>query len=151
MISLQGGSMKWYLLLSAFLIICCASGFAQLANNQNAPCSSFPCIVASISLTNQTVPVSQVPIYTPTTDGLFRVVYYEEASNIGFGVWVFTWRWTDDLQTEAQDMIQLTSGRYANYGVTGIRALAGHPITYTVTHRFGGGSWNLFATVEQLQ
>lgn len=143
--------MKRRLLLSMFLIAFCVNGFAQGGNNQNAPCASFPCIVASISLTNQTVPVSQVPIYTPTTDGLFRVVYYEEVTNVGFGVWVFTWRWTDDLKTEAQDMIQLSSGGYANYGVTGIRALAGHPITYTVTHRFGGGTWNLFATVEQLQ
>jgi hypothetical protein len=143
--------MNQRLLLSMFLIASCICGLAQGGNKQSAPCASFPCIVASIALANQTVPVSEVPIYTPTADGLFRVVYYEEVSETGFGIWVFTWRWTDDLKTESQDMIQLSQGAYANYGVTGIRALAGHPITYTVTHRFGGGSYNLFATVEQMQ
>ena len=143
--------MNQRLLLSTFLALSCVYGFAQEANGQKAPCASFPCIVASISLTSQTEAVSQVPIYTPATDGLFRVVYYEEVSQTGFGTWVFTWSWTDDLKTESQDMIQLSQGGYANYGVTAIRAVAGRPITYTVTHRFGGGSYNLFATVEQMQ
>ncbi len=147
---LQRGSMNQQLLTLICVMAFCTSGFAA-DNKQNAPCVSFPCIVASISLTNQTMPVSQVPIYTPATDGLFRIVYYEEVSQAGLGTWVFTWSWTDDLKTESQDMIQLSQGTYANYGVTGIRAVAGHPITYTVTRRFGSSSYNLFATVEQLQ
>ena len=63
--------MKQRLLLTTFLVVFCVSGFAQQANRQNPSCASFPCIVASISLVNQSMSVSQAPIYTPTTSGVF--------------------------------------------------------------------------------
>jgi hypothetical protein len=82
--------MKRCLLLGVFLVALSASGFGQEAKNQNSPCSSLPCIVASVSLTNQTESVYQVPIYTPPTTGLFRISYYEIVGQRGFGVWTFT-------------------------------------------------------------
>ena len=57
------------LLVVAILTAISTSGFGQEASNGNSPCSLFPCIVASVSLINQTASVSQVPIYTPATSG----------------------------------------------------------------------------------
>jgi hypothetical protein len=140
------------LLVVAFLVGLSVSGFGQEAGNVSSPCASFPCIVASISLINQTASVSHVPIYTPTTSGLFRVTYYLESDIHGIGgFWIFSWNWTDDLKTETPSPIYLEPGGYLNYGVPGMRVLAGHPITYTVTNEGHGGSYSLFATVEQLQ
>ncbi len=143
--------MKRCLLLGTFLIALCASGFGQEAKNESSPCASFPCIVASVSLINQTESVYQVPIYTPPTSGLFRVVYYEESSGSGIGFWNFTWNWTDDLKTETFGPYELYPGDYFNDGIWGMRVLAGTPITYTVTRVVGTGSYSLYATVEQLQ
>jgi len=140
--------MKRCLVLGTLLIALCASGFGQEARNENSPCASLPCIVASISLPNQTESVYQVPIYTPTTTGFFRISYYEEDPS-GVGFWTFTWNWTDDSKYQAFGPFTIQPGEYFNDGVPGMRVLAGHPITYTVTGH--GGSYNLFAIVEQLQ
>jgi hypothetical protein len=59
--------MKHLPLVIAFLIALGTGGFGQEAKNQTSLCSSFPCVVASISLLDQTMSVSQVPIYTPPT------------------------------------------------------------------------------------
>jgi len=143
--------MKRCRLVGAFLIALSASGFGQEARNESSPCPSFPCVVASIALTDQTMSVSQVPIYTPPATGLFRVVYYEESLPSGPGYWIFTWNWTDDLKTEAFGPYELYPGDYFNDGIWGMRVLAGTPITYTVTRSGGPGTYDLFATVEQLQ
>jgi hypothetical protein len=142
--------MKRHLLISTFLLVVCASGSGQQANNQSSPCPSFPCVVASVSLLNQTESVHQVPIYTPTTTGFFRVSYLEQMGTLGIGTWTFTWNWTDDVRYETFGPFQLSPITYFNAGIPGMRVLAGHPITYSVTGN-GVGSYNLFATVEQLQ
>ncbi len=144
--------MKRCLLVAAFLIALTVSGFGQEARNESPSCASFPCVVASVSLPNQTVSVSQVPIYTPTTSGLFRITFYMEADTQGIGGnWTLSWNWRDDLRTEAPNRLYLEPGQYVNYGIPGMRALAGYPITYTVTNVGHGGSYSLYATVEQLQ
>jgi hypothetical protein len=133
-------------IIGCLLALSC-SGFAQEASNANSPCPTLPCIVASVSLINQPQSVYQVPIYTPPTTGLFRISYYEEVVG-GFGMWTFTWNWTDDLKRESYGPFLLNPETYFNVGVPGMRVLAGTPITYTVT---GHGIYNLFAIVEQLQ
>jgi hypothetical protein len=144
--------MKRCLLLGAFLIALSASGLGQEAKNESSPCASFPCVVASISLPNQTMSVSQVPIYTPTTTGLFRIAYYLESDTRGIGgFWYLSFSWTDDLGIESPPAVYLQPGGRLSFGVPGMRVLAGHPITYTVTNSGHGGSYSLFATVEQLQ
>lgn len=144
--------MKRVLLVAAILIVLNASGYGQDVKQQNSPCSSFPCIVASVSLTNQTAVVFDVPIYTPPTDGFFRVAYYEQSvPGPGTG-WGFTWKWTDDFQQQTFGPARLRPGDYFNAGIQGVRVRAGHPITYSISPLSGlGGAYNLFATVEQLQ
>jgi len=141
--------MQRLLLLSMFVIAFCANGFSQEVRPQNSPCASFPCVVASVSLINQTQGVNQVPIYTPTTTGFYRVSYLEQPGQLGVGLWTFTWNWTDDVKYETFGPYQLAPDSYFNAGIPGMRVLAGHPITFTVTGH--GGSYNLFASVEQLQ
>src|SRR5262249_14381074 len=80
--------MQRHLLLSAFLIAFCVNGFGQEATIRSSSCPSFPCVVASIALVNQTQSIHQVPIYTPTTTGFFRVSYVEQTGQVGFGgIW----------------------------------------------------------------
>jgi hypothetical protein len=146
--------MNRLLLLTALLVALATSGFSQAAKNESSSCSSFPCIVASVSLTNQSTPAREVVIYTPPTSGLFRVAYYEVvAPGTGSG-WMFTWQWTDDFQEETFGPFQLDPGYYFNAGIQGMRVSGGHPITYTVTPVIGTKGlevYNFFATVEQLQ
>jgi hypothetical protein len=140
--------MKRCLLLGALVIAFSVSGFGQEGQEERSPCASFPCIVASVALVNQTMSVHQVPVYTPSTTGFFRISYYEEAPG-GFGIWTFTWNWTDDMRNQIFGPYVMQPGQYFNDGIPGMRVLAGHPITYAVTGN--GGSYNLFAIVEQLQ
>jgi hypothetical protein len=142
--------MKPHLLPAIFMVVFCVNAFAQQANRQNAPCTSFPCIVASIALTSQSMSVSEVPIYTPTTSGVFRVTYYFEADAQAIGgSWLLTWSWTDDLKPQKIPPVMVQPGEYFSY-VLPIRDLASHPIAYSVMGHTGG-SYNLFATVEQVQ
>jgi hypothetical protein len=146
--------MKRYLVV-IFLLGLSVSGFvrATKAGGQASQCTAFPCVVASVSLTDQTASVSQVPIFTPTTTGLYRVSYYEESSRIQGSVWKFRWNWTDDSITRSSGTLELDPGAYSNFGLPAMWVLAGQPITYSVTagHNAAGTTYNLLATVEQLQ
>ena len=142
--------MKRHLLLGALLIVLGASCLGQAP--QSSPCASFPCVVASISLADQTMPFTNAVIYTPPASGLFRVTYYFEADSRGIGAnWTMTWSWTDDLKAETTPPVYLQPGRYSNSGVPAMRVLAGRSITCTVARVSGSGSYSLFATVEQFQ
>jgi hypothetical protein len=114
--------MKGYLLLAALLMVLSVSGSGQEAKNENPACASYPCVVASISLPNQSVPVSQAPIYTPATSGLFRVTYYMEADTRGIGSnWTLSWSWRDDLKTETPSRLYLEPGQYFNVGSAAVQ------------------------------
>jgi hypothetical protein len=139
--------MKYWLLVLGCLIALSVSAFGQEATPASSPCQTLPCIVASISLINQTESVNQVPIYTPSATGFFRISYYEEVVG-AIGVFTFTWNWNDDVRRETFGPFQENAGQYFNAGIPGMRVLAGTPITYTVT---GHGIYNLVAIVEQLQ
>lgn len=141
--------MKQRLLLSIVLVVFCVNGFAQQTKSQPGSCPSFPCVVASISLTNQSMSVSQVPIYTPTTSGVFRITYYFEAEAQGIGgPWILTWSWRDDLRPQTSPPVSVQAGQFFNW-VLPLRDLGGHPITYSITGNTG--SYSLYAIVEQLQ
>lgn len=141
--------MKRYLLLGTLLIALTASAVGQEAKNAASPCASFPCVVASVSLTNQTMSVSRVPIYTPTASGVFRITYYFEADAQGIGgSWILTFGWTDDLKPQTIPPVGVQPGTYFSY-VLPVRDLGGHPITYSVMGNTG--SYSLFAIVEQVQ
>ena len=61
-------------------------------------CATFPCVVASVSLTGQTADVFKTPLYTPNTAGLFRISAYISATPNGTGgAYIVTLGWTDDV------------------------------------------------------
>src|SRR5262249_27819732 len=126
--------MRSYLTMAIFLGLS-ISGVAQNAQggkSNGTQCIAFPCVVASVNLTNQTTAVFQVPIYTPTTSGMFRVDYYETSDLLRKGSWSFEWNWTDDLTTRSFGPFHLPPGEYFNAGVPSMWVAAGHPITYSV-------------------
>lgn len=142
-------------LVALFLLGLSVCSLAQTghARNEGSQCAAFPCVVASVSLTDQTTSVSHVPIFTPTATGLYRITYYEASSPILGSSWAFEWDWTDDFKTRNYGPFTLSRGSYFNASVPAARVLAGQPITYTITagSHAEGTSYNLFATVEQLQ
>ena len=135
-----------YCLAVLILLGLSVSGFAQLQ------CTAFPCTIASVSLTDQTVPVSATPLVTPTTSGLFRVTFYFESSAIQGSVWGLSFKYTDDLATRSTAVWQAHPGQWANFAYV-FRDVAGQPITYTVAQlkSGAGANYDLFITVEQLQ
>ena len=119
------------------------SGFGQTG--------TLPCVVASLSLTDQTQSVSKVPIFTSGVSGLFRVSFYLDSSRIRGSVWYLDFNWTDDLRPRRIGSYIANAGT-ETFTQFPIRAVAGQPITYTVTEQTNiQASYDLFITVEQLQ
>jgi hypothetical protein len=138
--------MKRYL-VALFLFGLSVSGFAH------AQCAAFPCVVGSVALLDQTAAVSQVPLFTPHTSGLFRVSGYLESAAVKGSIWAPSFSWVDDLKIRHIPFPVVTPGSYTNFASSlPVRGVAGQPITYTVMKgQNNPGSYSLFITVEQLQ
>jgi hypothetical protein len=140
--------MKRYL-VALFLFGLSVSGFAH------AQCSAFPCVVGSISLTDQTQAIIHAPLYTPAAAGLFRISYYLDSTPSQFGGnWGISFDWTDNLKSRIGSLVLWPTGFYsANTTGLVVYEVAGQPITYSVhaSSNVGTSSYNLFMTVEQLQ
>jgi len=147
--------MKKYFALLMMLGLC-VSGFAQTAKARRADgteCAALPCVVASVSLLDQTAPFPQTALLTSTTGGLFRVTQYLESSHIKGSTWGVTFGWTDDLKTWSTGVFQAHAGSISA-GTWVVRIIPGQSITYAVTQGNNnppGTSYYLFVTVEQLQ
>ena len=83
--------MKHYL-VALFLFGLSVSGFAK------AQCAAFPCVVATVTLTNQSHSILNTPIFTPTASGIFRISAYlsTSAGNNQSALWLLFVGWTDD-------------------------------------------------------
>jgi len=136
-----------------FLISYCVVGLAQ----------SNPTIVASVSLTDQTVAIPITTIVSPTADALYRISVYASVTS-GTANFSRTFLgWTDDVghqgfvfqspapSTHCKDTQHFNQNNCAI--TTIIRAKAGTPVTYRVSPApFGAQvNYDLFFTVEQLQ
>ena len=66
----------------------CTISFAQSAT------TPFPVVVATINLTNQTAPIDDTTIVTPTKDTTYRIPGYITASGYS-GAWSFLVDWTN--------------------------------------------------------
>lgn len=142
--------MKLLRLLALLVIGFSASAFAQ--------CASFPCVVASATLTNQTQPVPATPVFTPTTSGLFRVTAYMTTSTgTTNAYWDIEAGWTDNHGFKKGAFLGAASQNQAStYPGILVQDLAGQPLLYqTILHGGGKGSggmtYDLYITVEQLQ
>jgi hypothetical protein len=144
-------------LVVVLLLVLSAPGFAQTAKAKKADgteCAALPCVVASVSLTNQTEPITPTTLFAPATSGLFHVTYYLESSHVNGSVWYISFKWTDDLKTRGTGSFGANPGGISGQSLSwNFRCVAGQPIQYSVTGQdnSGGQSFDLFVTVEQLQ
>jgi hypothetical protein len=139
--------------LTIFLLALTTAGFAQEARRaSDGTCVVFPCVVATLSVTNQTAAVSETALFTPTTSGLFRVTYYMESSPILASVWGLQFKYADDLKVRSEPVVRVNPGQSPSFSLM-FRDVAGQPITYAVTQIKSSPDayYDLFITVEQLQ
>ncbi len=140
--------MKLLRLLALLVIGFSIGAFAQ--------CATFPCVVASATLTNQTAAIPSTPIFTPTSDGIFRVSAYLSASaSTSKSAYTYVLvGWTDEngpRKTGSQAYQNNSNAEFTNFT---LRDLAGQPLLYQtlyVPSKGTGMTYNLYITVEQLQ
>jgi hypothetical protein len=72
---------------------------AKAIRSDGTACAALPCVVANVSLTDQTSPIAQTALFSPTIGGLFRVTSYLESSRVQGSTWGIAYGWTDDLKT----------------------------------------------------
>ena len=133
-------------LVVLFVLALSLSGFAH------AQCAAFPCVVASVSLVDQTEPV-RTAVFTPTNSGLFRVTVYMEASHTPSSHWDLFFYWKDDLRPTGMGLGSPMGGQILTNSFN-VRAIAGGPISYILKKGKNTppeATYNLFITVEQLQ
>lgn len=127
---------------------------------------TFPAVVASVKVTNQTTPIPATVLFTPSADGLFRVSVYMVTTvpktNGTQAVWVSNIDWTDDagnwLFVEPADTPAYALSNSNVFGRTNdwplnFWAKAGTPISYSVISsngQAGGSTYEVFITLEQL-
>jgi len=139
-------------------------GAASLsAQARKAATSTFPQIVARVSLRNQLANVPTTTIFTPAAAGLYRLSAYSvETVPVvgGSDNWSMAIFWTDDFGPESSSVLFTpNSGGWGSMGsgfppgsVTIFRAMAGRPVKYTVElcQSCQGGTYSLYFVVEQL-
>jgi hypothetical protein len=129
---------------------------ASLCAAAQTTCSSFPCVVASVSLANQTANIPATDLYTPSTSGVFLV-----SSNISCSTgtvkgaeWETYEGWTDAFGPRTGAYLYCGMNTSAGQSLL-VPAVAGQPIRYEVrlaTHGGSGGlTYNLNIVVQQLQ
>lgn len=125
-----------------------------------------PTIVATVKLTDQTTAIPKTVLFTPTTEGTFRLSVYMvttvPATNGSAAEWVTSLNWTDDASYWFySDASTVAAGRRTNSifcckpgsNPLTFSAKGGMPITYAVSSRSGnpsGSTYEVFITLEQL-
>jgi hypothetical protein len=151
--------MKHYLVAMAVFVLC-ISGMAQTRKairSDGTECPTLPCVIASVTLTDQSTAALRVPIFTPTSDGIFRISSYMTTSDgtVKRAYWELSLGWTDNLATRSALALDVFPNGVA--GATQLQStVAGQPLTYTVKPHGGGGgvggmTYNLRLILEQLQ
>ena len=125
--------MKKVLLLIAGSCLMSIGAFAQ--------CTAFPCVVASASFTKQNHGLARTTLFTPPSDGMFRINAYLSVTkpttptNAGWDVF---FNWNDGIRanhwvTNAEAVIPTNAG----IATILVHAIAGQPIEYrTATERW---------------
>jgi hypothetical protein len=124
--------------------------------------------VKKVILANQTAPIPTTTIFTPASDGLFRLSAYitevvpaEKQGNQSN--WQYQFNWTDDAGAESPagylmwlGSSQIPPNAYSGSPgtVTVFEAIAGQPVSFSVNLvdpvGVGGGTYSLYFVVERL-
>ena len=144
-------------LLLLFALSLC--GLAQDAREKStgATCAAFPCVVASVSLTNQGQGIPATAIFTPAASGVFRIGTYLSTTTgtNQNATWEAFVGWTDDIGVRQGGFV-FALPNIATSSTLVVQMVAGQPLLYqTKLYRTLGGSggmtYNLNVVVEQLQ
>jgi len=116
-----------------------------------------PIIVAEQDFANQTATLPIITLFTPTTDGLFKLSAYLETGDGDPSHRVrASIAWTDDFRAESPEgaAIQIQGGTVGAQGTQGnvvLRAKAGTAITVsTSTDTILATPYSLFVAIESL-
>jgi hypothetical protein len=145
---------------------------AQANRSTGANTIASPVIVAKKKLPNQSATIPTTTIFTPVKTGLYRLSVYATivVNNQQYGgASYFNLAWTDDSGPQALNSVLVSDAQYPgqfyqnfnNWGYPGLlmggpgitfEAVAGQPITYSVTSTgVGGSTYSLYYTLEQLE
>jgi len=146
------------LALPLLLIVTCAIASGQNASRPKPGPADFPTMVASLSLTSQTAAVPPTVLFTPTSNGLFRIsvdmiVTQAKKKNFGNAYWRGILEWTDAVpEKRIGPMVSLDAPGDHGQGETyTFAAAAGQPVTFSVRgNRHGQSSYDVFLVVEQV-
>lgn len=141
------------LLILLGLSLTCIAQNGKARRSDGTECTAFPCVVATVSLTDQASPTGPIALVTPTTGGLYQLIYYLESERVKGSVWGVTFAWTDDLKTNSSGLFQVAAGNASTYTYN-MRGVAGQPITYAISRgqgNPGGNTYNIFISVVQIQ
>lgn len=151
--------MKRYLLVMVLLGMSVGS-FAQSVKATRADgteCATLPCVVATVSLTDQGQPIPSTPIFTPTADGAFRMSLYTSTSGgtNKRAYWATFFGWTDVHGAKQMPLANTYPNGSSSISML-VQAVAGQPLLYQVKPVGGGGgvvgmTYDLLITIEQLQ
>jgi len=113
-------------------------------------------IVARVSKTNQTAAIPATTLFTPPGDGLFRVLAYVVMTTLSTGgenrdVIPYL----DYTDESGQQQLQLNYLPSAEPGAADLysepfRAMAGNPVSYSVSANDVNGVYEVFLTVKRL-
>jgi hypothetical protein len=122
-----------------------------------------PVIVAKVSRTGRTTTIPITTIFTPRVSGLFRIAPYLAVTSpgVGNGAWMLSINYTDEAGAEQIDETFVNnnalpprawSPTIVNGGAAPFvfRAIAGSPVSYSVSAAQTSGTYELFLTVERL-
>ena len=128
-------------------------------HGQGAAGSQFPLVIKQVFLTNQTASLGPVTLFTPTSEGLYRVSAYADVTpSSNPGVVCGDLSWTDESGPETLSSLLLDfygecAQANGNPGTSSIlvHAKPNQPVTISIsTYDSFAGQYNLFVTVEQL-
>lgn len=138
-------------LFAPVLLALFAANLGRTAAQEDNTTLYSPRIVAQVALTNQTQPIPLTTIFTPKSDGLFRISAYMNSPTSCGCEWVLAFFWTDETQRQTSGSIGESGGNSFASPVIVVRDLAGQPVSAYVNASPGGSSYDLHITVERLQ
>lgn len=144
--------MLYRILSLTFCLMLVAATVSFLPAATSAP--KVPIIVAQLALTNQTGPIPQTTIFTPTQSGVYRISTYFESNSPGTAEpYTLTLVYADDVDPLDNAVLVYPSNNYYGNptGFSSFRALANNPVSiYTQGTAPQGYVYSLYITIEKL-
>jgi len=159
---MKHSSYVWRILVLALSFVV-FSQFIPRMHGQAETGNRTPIIVTRLQLTHQTGAINDMPLFTPTADGLYRVSAYAEMTTLGTDGEICGYlNWVDGAGTQRADLIKNLNGTgpclfvYQPSSATAdtvISGKAGHPVAFEMgvfPPLSGSPEYSLLITVEQL-